>query len=589
MERQAKDGTFYKQVGEDQWTPVTRTAKNGITYKKVGTDSWTPLESKAPKKENPRSAEAALEGFGEAATLGYLNNIQAAVEKPLFAALNAVTGNDVQADDYVTARDSYNKRQQNLANENPGAFAAGQAAGAIASSLPVARAAQGATMLARAGNAAKAGTAYGALQNTGETEGELGDLDLADRAQNAGVGALMGAGASVGTDALFKGVAKAGQTISNTKNIVGKRIGRAAEKLAENSTGATAAQSEKFRDGAGRELLDRKLIKFGDTAENIAERVGQAQNKAGKAIGDALDELDKQGVTASVDNLVKKLEATVADLDKTPGNEKLIKQIQAEIDNLYSRGQSNIQLSTAEQAKRNFQGRTKWNNPDMIDQQASAHLSDAFKQEVERSALNANKGLSDAFTEGKDTYALLSPIREAAERRAAQLNQSPMGGFLDVATTAAGGSVAGMPGAIAAGMTRRAVAPRISSSAAVTLDSISKRLLQQPQMARLAQTNPQAFRATVFSIANEAGAGGPATALPRAAENERPKKGPEKWVLDGIDKLNQAGIPAQDLEALRTSKQGRDLLIEASDATPGSKRMESVLRRIRTATAQGGQ
>lgn len=74
-----------------------------------------------------------------------------------------------------------------------------------------------------------------------------------------------------------------------------------------------------------------------------------------------------------------------------------------------------------------------------------------------------------------------------------------------------------------------------------------------------------------------------------SAQNERPKKGPEKWVLDGIDKLNQAGIPAQDLEALRASKQGRDLLIEASDAAPGSKRMESVLRRIRTATAQGGQ
>ena len=34
MERQAKDGTIYQQVGQDQWTPVIRTAKDGTVYKK---------------------------------------------------------------------------------------------------------------------------------------------------------------------------------------------------------------------------------------------------------------------------------------------------------------------------------------------------------------------------------------------------------------------------------------------------------------------------------------------------------------------------------------------------------------------------
>lgn len=67
-----------------------------------------------------------------------------------------------------------------------------------------------------------------------------------------------------------------------------------------------------------------------------------------------------------------------------------------------------------------------------------------------------------------------------------------------------------------------------------------------------------------------------------------PKKGPEKWVSTGANKLNQAGISQDIIDSLRQSKQGRDLLIEASDASPGSKRMESVLKRIRTAN-QGGQ
>ena len=33
MERQAKMD-FYKQIGQDQWQPVTRTAKDGTVYKK---------------------------------------------------------------------------------------------------------------------------------------------------------------------------------------------------------------------------------------------------------------------------------------------------------------------------------------------------------------------------------------------------------------------------------------------------------------------------------------------------------------------------------------------------------------------------
>lgn len=53
MERQAKDGTFYRQVGQDEWEPVTRQAKDGTTYKKVGQDSWEAFEipSQTPKPE----------------------------------------------------------------------------------------------------------------------------------------------------------------------------------------------------------------------------------------------------------------------------------------------------------------------------------------------------------------------------------------------------------------------------------------------------------------------------------------------------------------------------------------------------------
>jgi len=42
MERQAKDGTFYQKIGQDEWQEITRVAKDGTVYKKIGQDEWTP-------------------------------------------------------------------------------------------------------------------------------------------------------------------------------------------------------------------------------------------------------------------------------------------------------------------------------------------------------------------------------------------------------------------------------------------------------------------------------------------------------------------------------------------------------------------
>ena len=82
-----------------------------------------------------------------------------------------------------------------------------------------------------------------------------------------------------------------------------------------------------FADDAGRQLLDRKLVRFGDSAGNIAERVGAASDDAGRAIGEALEQLEAKGATASVDNVVAALESKIDDLAQTPGNERIIKQL----------------------------------------------------------------------------------------------------------------------------------------------------------------------------------------------------------------------------------------------------------------------
>lgn len=79
------------------------------------------------------------------------------------------------------------------------------------------------------------------------------------------------------------------------------------------------------------------------------------------------------------------------------------------------------------------------------------------------------------------------------------------------------------------------------------------------------------------------------SALRNTSDREKPKKGPEKWVLDGIEKLNQAGVDRSVLDSLSKTKEGKQLLIEASSAEHKSKRMEAIIKKLRTATNQGGQ
>lgn len=548
---------------------------------------WDSFQTESTEPES-QGAMAALEGFGEGATLGYLNNLQALADKPVTAIGNLVTGQDVQADDYITARDSYNRRQQALQQENPGSFGAGQVAGTIVSSMPVARAAQGATALARAGQAAKAGAAYGALQNTTEQDGEMGGLDIGERAQNAAFSAAMGAGSSLGADAIAKGLQKGAQAVSNTRNRIGRSLAKGAEDMAENATGATRVQAEKFREGSGRYLLDKKLVKFGDTTENIAERAGSAIKRSEDAIDSSLKSLDAEGVKVSQEKIVESLRAEAARLAKDPSKSDVVRKINTIVDDILETGESEISASSAEQVKRGFNQMAKnWQDPEKG--QAGKIAYRAYRDAVEETAQKANPATAATFKEGKDTFGRLAPIVDAAEKRARQLNQSPLGGLLDTATIIGGatGSDDPLTGGLAgvgAAMLRRKVSPRLASSMAVTMDSISKRLLTNPEMARIAQVNPEAFRATVFGLAEEMSSGlRPAL---KVAE-EKPTKGPEKWVNDGIENLNRAGIPMETLEALRSNPKGRKLLIEAQGAKPNSTRMKSVIQKIRTASAGG--
>lgn len=88
--------------------------------------------------------------------------------------------------------------------------------------------------------------------------------------------------------------------------------------------------------------------------------------------------------------------------------------------------------------------------------------------------------------------------------------------------------------------------------------------------------------------------------LPRAADNQdqssanTPKKGLDKWVEDGIKKLQKHDVSGEIseqsiIDQLKQTKQGRNLLIQASDLKPGSKAMDRVAEQIRSGYLDGDQ
>lgn len=372
-----------------------------------------------------------------------------------------LSGNIGGAIDYLQGEGDFktlyekNKAEQVAKNQQsekdwPKLYGAGQVGGSII---------KGATSL-------PAMALEGIAQGIGYSDADLVNGDVKGLAKDAAIGGAI----SGGTGAAVQGVSKMAPSV--LKYLSGK-MGSIAENRAVNATGATGLQAAKFAPGTGRELLDRGIVRGMDTAENIAERAGDALRSSGDEISAALAKLDEVGAKASVDNVVTVLQSKVDELSQVPGNETLIRQLTNEIDNLIARGQSDLPVSLAEKAKRNYQSNVNYASPES-DKKASKYLASAFKDEVEQVASKADPVAAKDFMAAKRSYGILSPVEEAASRRANVLNQSPTGGLGDMAAAGVGGA----PGLVA----KHLVFPRISSTMAVGADSIAKALAATPEV-----------------------------------------------------------------------------------------------------------
>lgn len=451
-------------------------------------------QMEADEANQPGMLEAGARGFTEGATAGFGDEISGAMG----AAGDLLLGNtDLEniGDSYREYRDAFRKDNTRAKEANPYTYGASGIVGA----------AVGPGKLVKG---AKSATALGGLTGLGLSEAD----NLQDAAIDTATGAgLALAGQQIGEKVIAPVMKGAGDRTAKVFDYLSKKFGRRAERMAEKATGATAAQAEKFGEGSGRQLLDRGLVKAFNSPDDVAVKAAKLLRESGEEIGVSLEQLEAGGAAKIpkadiINKLSERLQAFKADPSKAGVARKLERLIADFSDDAVP---DELGLTAAENIKRGYQNQANYNKP--LTTQAQKEAASTVRKTVEDTALASDPALAQKFTDAKQTYGLIAPIKEAASRRGMQLKQSPIGGLLDT-TTAIGGAMSGEPvTAVAATVGRRLLAPRAASTAAVGLDTISKALQSAPQtfgkfapqLQQAAQRGQAALAATHFLLSQQ--------------------------------------------------------------------------------------
>lgn len=258
-------------------------------------------ESITTPKPKYSALESGLHGAGDMASFGYLPHIQAGVTK----LAGYLTGTELPS--YVELRDKNIEDLAEMKRQNPGAYLAGNlvggAAGLVAGGGLVGAGAKSLGLVSKAApaalsggqkvlQAAKAGGLYGAVSNPGDTKGEMGGLQLKDRAINAGTGFALGGGLQAGGMLAKAGVDKV--------RALPQALQSAGELQAYRATGGMLKDLRKANANVplgkkllhetakeqGRTAIEKGIVQVGDSIDDIAEKSTAMRQEVGKKLGE---------------------------------------------------------------------------------------------------------------------------------------------------------------------------------------------------------------------------------------------------------------------------------------------------------------
>lgn len=598
------------------------------------------------------AAQAGIEHFGNAAALGYLPQIQAAIRPGMDSALDLVTGQDTTGKPkiqkaleafelanptsaiariikqgfmpdkgYIADRDENLKRIEQEGKDYPLSSAAGTVAGAVASGAALSGVAplSAATRLGRIGQAAKGGAILGAISNPGDTEGEVGGLQLGDRATGTLKGAAVGAAAQGTLEA-------AGRGVKALASLPGKLQGKAEER-AFKAAGAMLKDYRKAGDTGriqeiGRFMLDNDMIKPGMAVADVAEKSSTVRNEIGDSLGKAYDKAAAalKGQNVPHANLDPK---TLADEFMTefsaaqkgvPGGGARIRSVQSVVDDLKDLPPDggftavnkfrqslddlvfahNKTMGTLPETKQGLAALRSW-----IDQRVDGAIS-----AVDRAT---GGKVSQELPELNRQYGLASEVSKISSDQAFRQNANRFFSPSDYASGMGGAIVGAASGgdtladrlkhaAVGAslGLANKAVRTYGTPLVSQALDKTGGALARLSGVGAAVTPALTAAERSPIALASAGTAsrqGLEAAALPKVAsaepeQNRSPSqlRGEALWVNSGVQALKEHGAAISDDQAkeLASTTKGKQLLIQASNLKPGSKAMDRLHEQIKT-------
>ncbi len=233
--------------------------------------------------QGPGVGQTVLEHAGNAMSMGYLPQLQAAAEPITNAIGNFVTGQNIEATPYLDVRDKTTKRLNAEAEANPktalAADIGGSVVGGIATPIPGLGAGKGILGATAAG--ARGGVVQGLMQNPGDVEGKVNPIQATERLDNAASGAFVGGATGLGTGItgkVLKAIAGAPDSLKSVAR--GSAVKGAGAMLKD----FRSLEGKGKTDELGQYILDNKLISAGDTVDDVAKKAGDARTKAGEAL-----------------------------------------------------------------------------------------------------------------------------------------------------------------------------------------------------------------------------------------------------------------------------------------------------------------
>lgn len=584
------------------------------------------VDHPSEKDSSPDIAQTALEHFANGATAGYLPQLQAAAQGPIFHVMNWLTGEDVKPDSYVNARDENVSRLAKESEINPktaiGSEIAGAGAQALAVPMPSALEAGG--IASGIAKGAGVGAAYGALSNPGDEKGIIDPLQTSARISNAEKGALIGGVAGGVTQGVAKGikaVASAPQGLESAANAQAIKASGAMLKDFRALEGNDRTQA------LGSFALDKGIVQAGDTVQDVAQKAEAVRQDAGtrldKIYGDAQTQIDKQGGSISGFNPTQDKSTILSQVKDSLGNavgkKAALNQVSDYLDQLIEdHGDQILSPKTANDIEGEVSQKIKWarnpQNPEPTTESAFKELRSVISDKVDNQiqALGEQSGnpqIADQLAAANRDYGFSKQLGDMANDKINRILTNNRWTLTDRIAGGAGGVAGGMVGGMYGNDWRSEGAGTLigglggalanhlggqygNAALAAGLNAASRVAEMGPsQAAGIASRaiNPQSANVIARAASGAATAGGQIgsdeSAPQRNAPNVTPAKSPpakgyDKWANDGLQKLIEHSGD-KSLSALRDNPKAKQLLISASDMKIGSKSMDSVLMKLR--------